>query len=467
MVMSMNYKFKYDYSKTLWMKLFLAEPDFASNTSKIYATFEQALDIIQKVDNITQGIRKIVYLVGYQGLGHDDCWPEMHIVNDNLKRACDATGRESLIWLMEEAKQYNTIVSLHANVADLVVEDGIFHELAAADAICNDIHGKPAVLQILNGRNCYKTSYKQLWESGIFKRLFDTLCETLPIREAGTLHLDNFCIAESLNPQTYVEEQDEARNKMLDYMYAQGVEITTEYTYREAHFRHESPDHPNRVMYAQAGEDMTPVPVGSVPFRTLGRIPGVWHATDMSIQDCMDSPPSLLSGYPVDSARYGVFCGTTRGEGIWKDIGIDAAKWGPVFIKDFCTNQLPYAYLNRYQRLSYTEDPDAEYAKKYTVQFSDGVVSCSANGSITKNGVVLKQGNDVILPVTEDNETFIAYSENGRSGKWNLPDCPFTEAAVFEITPEGNRFMEKTTVRDGQIELELAPGQGVAIKAAE
>ena len=161
MVMSMNYKFKYDYSKTLWMKLFLAEPDFASNTSKIYATFEQALDIIQKVDNITQEIRKIVYLVGYQGLGHDDCWPEMHIVNDNLKRACDATGRESLIWLMEEAKQYNTIVSLHANVADLVVEDGIFHELAAADAICNDIHGKPAVLQILNGRNCYKTSYKQ------------------------------------------------------------------------------------------------------------------------------------------------------------------------------------------------------------------------------------------------------------------------------------------------------------------
>ena len=140
----MAYNFRYDYSKTLWMKMFLSEPDFENNSSKIFITFRQALEIIKVLDNITQGITKIIYLVGWQGLGHDDCWPEMDNVNEYLKRDCDATGKDSLCWLYEEAKKYNTVISVHVNVSDVVKEDGIFHELVAADAICNDIDGKPA-----------------------------------------------------------------------------------------------------------------------------------------------------------------------------------------------------------------------------------------------------------------------------------------------------------------------------------
>ena len=214
----MAYNFNYDYSKTLWMKMFLAEPDFDNNTSKVFVTFEQVLEIVKAVDNITQGITKIIYLVGWQGLGHDDCWPEMDTVNEHLKRECDKTAKDSFRWLYEEAKKYNTVISVHVNVSDAVREDGIFHELVAANAICNDINGKPAVLQMLNNRNCYKTSYRQLWESGIFKRLFDSFLEVFPVSEAGTIHLDNLCIAESLNPKTYLEEQDAARNAILDYI---------------------------------------------------------------------------------------------------------------------------------------------------------------------------------------------------------------------------------------------------------
>ena len=461
----MAYKFNYDYSKTLWMKMFLADPDFENNCSKVYINFEQALEIIKVVDSITQGIQKIIYLVGWQGLGHDDCWPVMETVNDNLKRDCDTTGHESMLWLIEEAKKYHTVISVHANVADVVSEEGIFDELVQANAICNDIEGKPAVLQMLNGRNCYKTSYKQLWESGIFKRLFDRLCEVLPIREAGTVHLDNLCIAESLNPKTYVEEQDEARNKMLDYIYSLGIEVTSEYTYREDHFRNESITHPNRKMYAQAGEDMTETRWEDVPMRTLGKIPATWWTSQVSMQECIEIPPSVYSGHLNDKAQIPVFYGTMHGEEIWKNNGNNPSAWAPEFIKEFCTYHVPYVYLNRYQRLSYTENPEAEYEKKYTVQFSDGVVSCAEDVSITKNGIVLKKGNDVILPLTEDNKTFIAYSENGKSGGWNVPDAAFAAADVYEITAEGNRFIGKTDVCDGQIELNLAAGQAVAIKA--
>lgn len=49
----MNAKFNYDYSKILWMKMYLAEPDFEKNVSKVFINFEQALEIIKSIDNIT------------------------------------------------------------------------------------------------------------------------------------------------------------------------------------------------------------------------------------------------------------------------------------------------------------------------------------------------------------------------------------------------------------------------------
>ncbi len=77
-------KFNYDYSKMLWMIMFLAKPDFPNNTSEVLINFEQTLEIIKGIDNITQGIKKIIYLVGWQGLGHDACYPEMDVINPFL-----------------------------------------------------------------------------------------------------------------------------------------------------------------------------------------------------------------------------------------------------------------------------------------------------------------------------------------------------------------------------------------------
>jgi hypothetical protein len=58
-------------------------------------------------------------------------------------------------------------------------------------------------------------------EAGLcpMKRTFDA-CFT-----KGTLHLDNFCIAENFGPRTEMHEQDEARNKMLDYIIGLGIDV--------------------------------------------------------------------------------------------------------------------------------------------------------------------------------------------------------------------------------------------------
>ena len=454
-----KYNWNYDYSQTLWMKLFLAQPDFKNNRSNVFITFEQALEIIKAIDSLTQGIQKIIYLVGWQGLGHDDCYPEMNVVNEALGRTGE-TARESLFWLFEEAKKYNTVISFHGNIADAYTDTPCFRELAGANAVVNDTDGKPVHIEVFNGRDGYKTSYKQFYESGIFKKLFDRFCEATPVREAGTVHLDNFCIAQNMNPYTSVEEEADARNRILDYIYSLGIDVTTENTYRELELRADRTGHPIREYYARFRDDLPDGDWRDAPFRTLGRIPASWWTSFMTARECIEIPPSLYSGHLTDSDLLRAFYGAMHGEDILLKYGNDPAKWVPEFMSAFCTLQLPYFYLNRYDRLRYEEN-----GGNYRVYFSGNLVSDGETGSIFKDGVALKQGGDVLLPLDKKCETFIAYSENGKSGEWNIPDAVFENCGIFEITPGGNRCLGNAQIKNGKISLNVQPGQALAMKA--
>ena len=455
-------KWNYDYSQTLWMKMYLADPDFMKGVSKVHITFAQALEIIRTVDHLTQGVPKIVYLVGWQGLGHDDCYPEMEVVNEALKRPEDETARDSLWWLFEEAKKYSTVVSFHGNLADAYEETSCFPALAAGNAVVKDINGKPAVIEVFNGRNAYKVSYKGYYESGLFRKNWDRFCEVTPVRESGTVHLDNFCIAQSLNPYTSVEDEDAARNKMLDEIASLGIDVTTEYTYRELEWRADSPEHPIRKFYRTAAD---PLPEGrfeDAPIRTLGRIPASWWTSGMTAEDCLKVPPALYSGRLTDPKLLAVFYGAMHGEDIWMKHGVEARDWAGEFLRQFCTMQLPYFYLNRLERLALTPDGDG-----YIAAFSDGVKSCGRDGRIVKNGAVLKDGDDVLLPADADNKTFIAYSGNGRSGEWDIPDAAFTKADLFRITADGSVPAGTVEIVNGKVFLALAPGEALRLQAAD
>ncbi len=101
----------------------------------------------------------------------------------------------------------------------------------------------------------------------------------------------------------------------------------------------------------------------------------------------------------------------------------------------------------------------------YSYSFSDGVESTGKTKTITKNGIVLKSGNDIILTLTEDNKTFIAYSEEGKSCEWNIPDAEFANAKVYNITADGNEYIADVIVTDKKIPLTLKQEQAVVIKA--
>lgn len=456
-------KYNYDYSQTLWMKLFMAKPDFPNHKSEVYFTFEQALDVIKTVDCLTQGIKKIVYLVGWQGLGHDDCYPEMEVVNEFLKRDCDKTASESLYWLFEEAKKYNTVVSFHGNVADEYGNNASHREIVEANAVANGIDGKPSVIEIFNGRDAYKISYKQYYESGLFKKYFDRFVAATPVREAGTVHLDNFCIAESLNPRTDVYDQNDARNKMIDYITSLGIDVTSEYTYRELPLRADAPDHPIRKLYSQLGEPLPEESWTHAPIHTLGRIAAAWWLSNLTMEDCMKLSPKEYCGRFTDRSQLAVFYGALHGEDIWMRCGRDETKWVPEYLREFCLSQLPYCYLNRYDRVRYEED-DSLGEERYTVYFSDGVVSKAHGGVITKNGIAVKEGTNALLPIDTTDTVFMAYSADGKDGEWNIPDARFTSADVYEVTASGNRFVKTVNIVNGKVDLSVKAGGALAIK---
>ena len=130
-------------------------------------------------------------------------------------------------------------------------------------------------------------------------------------------------------------------------------------------------------------------------------------------------------------------------------------------MKQFCMLQLPYFYLNRLQRLDVKVEDGA-----YTAFFSDDVVSSGKEKRITKSGVVLKDGGDVLLPLDADCKTFIAYSENGKTGVWNIPDAVFARADVFSVTRTGNVPRGSVEIRNGNVQLDVPAGCAYVLKEA-
>lgn len=163
------YTFKFDYSKYIMLKIDIANPDNKGGTNVIH-TFEQALEAIKKANILTLGAPKIVYLVGWQYLGHDDKYPAFFEVNEAAKRPQDESAQDSLLWLINEAKKYNTVVSLHINLSDAYPDSPLWDEYMKNDLILLNRKNKPKVTGVWNGRKAYQVRFKQEYESGYLKK---------------------------------------------------------------------------------------------------------------------------------------------------------------------------------------------------------------------------------------------------------------------------------------------------------
>ncbi|MGN0571536.1 MAG: endo-alpha-N-acetylgalactosaminidase family protein [Candidatus Fimenecus sp.] len=439
--MEQNFTYNYDYASCMVMKLGLAFPDKKTpGKSHVKLTFRDALEYIKKIDNITQGITKIYYLVGWQYLGHDDKYPDFFEVNSALKRPEDETAYDSFKWLSDEAKKHHSVISVHINFNDAYDNAPSFNDFVKAGALIRKKNGKPHAIENYNGRKCYKTCHKTYWESGLFKRQFDRFVDTFPfIAETGTIHVDNFQCYKNYAPYVSIKEMQEARRKMIEYVKSKGIDITSEFTYKETE------DLRNKPIFGLPREHHR-----KAPMNTVGLIPMSWWCYRMTNQELLETPPQVYCGGTFREERLNrLFYGNMHGEDI---VTKDNPHWARDFISAFATYQVPGHYLNTLKRLSIQKNRTDEWCT-----FSNGVVSYKNSRKITKDGVVLKDGDTLLLPLVQKGKTYVAYSKNGDSRKWKVFESGVTKAKIYKITENGNEYLNETEIQNGTLALTLAP----------
>lgn len=437
--MKTPFNFNYDYSSCMVMKLGMAFPDKKNEGKSIVKlSFEDALECIKKIDNITQGLTKIYYLVGWQYLGHDDKYPDFFEVNKALKRPQDKTAYDSFKWFCSEAKKHNSIISVHINFNDAYDNAPSFNEFVKAGALIRKRNGKPNAIERYNGRKCYKTCHKSYWETGLFKKQFDRFVETFPfIAETGTIHVDNFKCYKNYAPYVSIKEMQDARRKMIEYVKSKGIDITSEFTYKESDILQ------NRPIFGLPRDHFK-----SSPMDTTGLIPLSWWCYRMTDEELLETPPQIYCGGEFrEETLNKIFYGNMHGEDI---VSKDNSNWTKDFIYRFATYQVPGHYLNSLKRISISGNKNNKCC-----EFSDNVMSYAKNARITKNGKTIKEGDTLLLPIVQKENTYIAYSKNGDCRNWNIFDKNKKTAEIYKITEDGNKFVQETPITNGELNINI------------
>ncbi len=442
-----------DYHQALVLKLFLgmegepverlaSDPTFRKG-HEVFCTFEEALEVIRKTDNLTRGIPKIIYLVGWQKGGHDHGYPAWSEVNPRLKRSQDATALASLRWLIREGRKFNTTVSLHLNMVDAYRHSPLWDEYVAHDCFAKDESGNLLVAGIqVKGDDMYNVVYPKEWAAGLAQRRMDALIKMIPELKAGhTIHIDVFIANRDggkpispwhakpenggLTPDKYVETQ----RQIFHYWRDRGFDVTGEGT---------GWAHP-------PGEHF----VGLQPMSW-------WYSWNP-----MEIPESLGARGRTDRDGDGDFRfgSSMHGEEIWK-ADKDTL---PGFLGMFCRTTLPWYYLGRLDRLKV--DAGA-------VHYSGGVIARTEDGKkiIRKGPFLLRENDNLFVPALWNPKEIVAYSRQGYTDKsWQVPAdwASVKQVTVQNITLQGLAY-DKTTVRviDGAVRLTLKADQAVSIVPA-
>ena len=243
----------YDYTKTMqperpWLLPYHQTLVYLTMTctrggdgkvDRIYQTFEQTLEMTRRIHNLTLGVPQVNYLVGWHHEGHDSKYPDWSEVNRHLKRAEDPTALDSLRWLIREARQYNTTISLHLNMMDAYPDSPLWDEYVEKDIIAKDEQGNIIKGKEWGGMASYQMSYTQEWKMGLAQKRIDGIIEMIPeLVEGGTIHIDAFLgerpgegRGQLISPYLgYTKEEELAtQRKIFRYWRDRGIDVTSEW----------------------------------------------------------------------------------------------------------------------------------------------------------------------------------------------------------------------------------------------
>lgn len=426
-------KFRFDYSQTMMMKLGIGTPDNQGGC-KVHKTFEQALELIKTVDALTLGAPKIIYLVGWQYQGHDDKYPAFFEVNEAAAgKTAAQTPHESLLWLIEEAKKYHTTVSLHINLSDAYPNSPLWETYLKNDLILKNHSGKLKVTGVWNERTAYQVRFKEEYEKGFFQQRVDRLLQLIPLEELGTVHVDAFFVRKGKD--TSIQEEKKYRRKMVEYFMVRGIDVTSEFIYREMNCGY-------RSLWGKSD--------------IVGLMPAIWNLR-MTQRDYRRYPPQLLAGGQLnmgiqwDKDLQYLFYGNCHGE---SSFGLES--WQDAFTEEFALNTVPYFYLNQHKLNKITG-----VLKGRTAHFTKDVKTSIKNKSIMQNNAILKENETLLMPITWQKNTYYAWSKTDCEKAFSFPGA---KAEIYRVTGQGPVLLETRDIPDRILKLKLEACQGYMIK---
>ncbi len=443
---------RHQYHQTLTMKLFMARALYDGKHKKkdngksvLYLNCEQALDIIRRIDNLTLGIPKIVYLVGWQYNGHDSKYPAWFEGNEAIKRPADPTALESIKWLMKEADKYHTTVSLHINMFDAYEDSPLWETY-----VRNNIIARNSDSTLRSAEWGYPVSYVQEWKTGYAKKRIDTLCSILPVEKAGTIHIDAFHTWPPVPVKTAdgndsidlsekpispllgntTRDESEAQKKIFLYWASKGIDVTSE----------------------------------GVDFLRETAFEGYQHMAwwfGGNADQYINWPASYYCG-GMDRSEWGRLFGTSmHGE----EIIMNDPQNLRGFKEEFCMKTAVWYYLNRLKRISVVSGTDFR-----SVLFSDSVrtVSSDKEYMISRGNVILLQNSNLFIPALwMGNDNIISYSLNGYKNKtWTLPPGWTGNPIVrlYRVTDRGVKEIGIAPVIKGTVTLSLKKDDMILIE---
>ena len=114
---------------------------------------EEVKRIIHGIYNITNGMRQVLYLVGWQENGHDTLYPNPHQSKLSPRFGDEGSWEELRLF----AKQYNAILSLHDNFDDAYMPENYAKQLRAL-ASFPDVHDNEHLADFARQKNVGEVS---------------------------------------------------------------------------------------------------------------------------------------------------------------------------------------------------------------------------------------------------------------------------------------------------------------------
>lgn len=203
------------YRDATWYKIYLG------NSGRVDTTYAEALELIARISRMISGARQIVYLVGYQGEGHDSDYPTLHRLNPG-----PGTPKELAGLIKAAREQYNAVVSLHINLDDAYRE----HIGWDPEIISRRPDGDLFKWECFNNKQSYHINHTADVAAGkVFRRL-ELLLQAVPLKD--TIHIDAFRNTNfSWQPDCFtgpLEELYSGQMPILNYLRERGIDPTTE-----------------------------------------------------------------------------------------------------------------------------------------------------------------------------------------------------------------------------------------------